>query len=143
MEKAVEDAWTKDQASVQLGLYNFDLRLQDNMQQENIQTKRKRQIKREGGPRYNSADTQVADRGGVGGRRGGSRGNSMAEQLVQVEFKRGDRVRVLEDQEQVKGAFQRGCDVKWQVRSFPAVFALYRSLALYRLITSSASRMTQ
>ena len=110
-----------------------------------MQTKRKRKIKREGGPKYNAADTQVADRAGVGGRRGGSGENSMAAELVQVEYKRGDRVRVLEDQEQVKRAFRRGCDVKWQVgwRSFLAVFAIHRSLALYRFITSSASRMTQ
>jgi hypothetical protein len=113
LEKAVEDAWTKDQASVQFGLHNF---LLQNMQQENMQTKRKRKIKREGGPKYNAADTEVADRAGVGGRRGGSGGNSMAAELVRVEYKRGDRVRVLEDQEQVKRAFRRGCDVKWQVR---------------------------
>jgi hypothetical protein len=76
LEKAVEDAWTKDQASVQLGHYNFDLRLQENMQQENMQTKGKRKIKREGGPKYIAANKQVADRPGVGGSRGGSGGSS-------------------------------------------------------------------
>jgi hypothetical protein len=39
-----------------------------------------------------------------------------AEEVLKPEYKRGDRVRVLEDKEQVKGSFQRGCDVKWQVR---------------------------
>ena len=112
LEKAVEDAWTKDQASVQFSHHNFDLCLQENMQQENMQTKRKRKIKREGGPKQSAASKQLADRPGLGGSRGGSGGNSMAEELVQVEYKRGDRVRVFEDQEQVNGAFQRGCDVK-------------------------------
>ena len=65
LEKAVEDAWTKDQASVQLCHYNFDLRLQESMQQENMQTKRKRKIKREGGPKQSAASKQLADRPGV------------------------------------------------------------------------------
>ena len=151
LEKAVEDAWTKDQASVQLCHYNFELRLQENMQQENMQTKRKRKIKREGGPKQSAASKQLADRPGLGGSRGGSGGNSMAEELVQVEYKRGDRVRVFEDQEQVKGAFQRGCDVKWQVRwrevSPQFLICFFDtdivSHSLYWLITSSASSMRQ
>ncbi len=150
LEKAVEDAWTKDQVSVQLCHYNFDLRLQENMQQENMQTKSKRKIKREGGPKYSATSKQLADRPGVGGSRGGSGENSMAGELVQVEYKRGDRVRVFEDQEQVKGAFQRGCDVKWQVRwrevSPQFLIFFYTDIvshSLYWLITSSASSMRQ
>jgi hypothetical protein len=39
-----------------------------------------------------------------------------AEEVPKPEYKRGDRVRVLEDQEKVKVSFQQGCDVEWQVR---------------------------
>jgi len=64
--------------------------------------------------------------GGAGGGGGAEGSEDDDEMLMRIltahergprEIKRGDRVRVLGDVEQVKRAFKaRGCDVKWQVR---------------------------